>query len=290
MCLYIHKSLKFDVRDNIDIFNESVETLSSKFWIQQVSRNIKISKFRNIVITAAYLPPKRNNKLFKDFCKDFLNKQEISNKAAFLLGDFNLNALDYDTNEVVKNLFNLVFQNEFLPLIRKPTRITRTSATAIDHILTYKVLSYGIIKTGISDHFPVFTGFKTNETCSLEKTKSVKRGISSENIDTFKFLLENIKWDNILPAKSPDKAYETFYFIFSDFYGTAFPKRKFEIKNHDLQSPGITRGLQKSSKRMQRPYEKFLKKEQLKMKLYVRSISIYLKKLKTSYQRKLKLF
>ena len=140
MCLYIHKSLKFDVRDNIDIFNESVETLSSKFWIQQVSRNIKISKFRNIVITAAYLPPKRN-KLFKDFCKDFLNKQEISNKAAFLLGDFNLNALDYDTNEVVKNLFNLVFQNEFLPLIRKPTRITRTSATAIDHILTYKVLS-----------------------------------------------------------------------------------------------------------------------------------------------------
>ena len=201
-----------------------------------------------------------------------------------------MNALDYDTNEVVKNLFNLVFQNEFLPLIRKPTTITRTSATAIDHILTYKVLSYGIIKTGISDHFPVFTGFKTNETCSLEKTKSVKRGISSENIDTFKFLLENIKWDNILPAKSPDKAYETFYFIFSDFYGTAFPKRKFEIKNHDLQSPGITRGLQKSSKRMQRPYEKFLKKEQLKMKLYVRSISIYLKKLKTSYQRKLKLF
>ena len=105
------------------------------------NRYPEISKFRNILITAAYLPPKGNNKLFKDFCKD-LNKQEMSNKAAFLLGDFNLSALDYDTNEVVKNLFNLVFQNEFLPHIRRPTRITRTSATAIDHILTYKVLWY----------------------------------------------------------------------------------------------------------------------------------------------------
>ena len=45
----------------------------------------------------------------------------MSNKAAFLLGDFNLNASDYDTNEVVKNIFNLVFQNGFLPLIQIPT-------------------------------------------------------------------------------------------------------------------------------------------------------------------------
>ena len=53
---------------------------------------------------AAYLPPKGSNKLFKDFCKDFLNKPEMSNNAAILLGDFNLNALDYDTNKVVKKL------------------------------------------------------------------------------------------------------------------------------------------------------------------------------------------
>ena len=59
----------------------------------------------------------------------------MSNKAVFLLGDFNLNALDYDTNEVVKDLFNPVFQNGFLPIIQRPMRVTRTRATAIDHIL-----------------------------------------------------------------------------------------------------------------------------------------------------------
>ena len=50
----------------------------------------------------------------------------MSNKTIFLLGDFNLDALDYDTNEVVKNFFNLIFQNGFLPLIQRSTKITRT--------------------------------------------------------------------------------------------------------------------------------------------------------------------
>ena len=56
----------------------------------------------------------------------------------------------------------------------------------------------------------------------LKKKKIIKRDISSENIDTFKFLLENIKWDKVSPNYSPDKAYETLHFIFSDLYETAF--------------------------------------------------------------------
>ena len=146
------QSLKFNIRDDIDIFNESLETLPIE---------ILNKKSQNIVITAAYHPPKGNNKLIKDFCKDFLNKQERSDKAAFLLEDFNLNALDCNTNKVAKKIFNLVFQNGFLPLVQRPTRVTRTSATAIDHILTSRVLENkiqsGIMKTDISDHFPIFT-------------------------------------------------------------------------------------------------------------------------------------
>ena len=134
----------------------------------------------------------------------------------------------------------------------------------------------------------------TNETCSLGKTKSVKHDISSENIDTFKFLLENIKWDDILPVNSPDNAYETFYIIFSDLYDTAFPKREIEIKSQHLQSRCITRGLQKSSKRKQRLF--FLKKKRItenetKYKKYKYLFEKIEKKSKTSYyQRKLKLF
>ena len=107
--------------------------------METLSIEILNKKSRNIVITAANRPPKGNNELFKSTLKDFLNKQEMSNKAAFLLGDLNLNALDYDTDKIIKNFFNLVFQNGFLTIIQRPTRTTRTSATAIDHILTNRV-------------------------------------------------------------------------------------------------------------------------------------------------------
>ena len=83
----------------------------------------------------------------------------------------------------------------------------------------------------------MFTVLKTNETCSLEKTKFIKRDISSENIDTFKFLLENITWDKVLPYNSPDTAYETLHFIFSDLCDTTFPKREIKTKIQQLQSP-----------------------------------------------------
>ena len=118
----------------------------------------------------------------------------MSKKAAFFLGDFDLNSLDYHTKKVVKNFFYLVFQNRFLPFIQRPTRVSKTNATAIDYILTNTVLEIkiqsGIIKIDTGDGFPIFTVLKTNETYSLEKTKFIKRDTSSENIDTFKFLLK----------------------------------------------------------------------------------------------------
>ena len=60
----------------------------------------------------------------------------------------------------VKNFVSFAFQNSLIPLINKPTRVTRTNATAIDYIFTNAFLNnqieMEIIKTEISDHFPIF--------------------------------------------------------------------------------------------------------------------------------------
>ena len=46
------------------------------------------------------------------------------------------------------------------PMINPPTRIKKTSVTAIDHILTNTILDFevqsGIIKNDISDNFGIF--------------------------------------------------------------------------------------------------------------------------------------
>ena len=70
--------------------------------------------------------------------------------------------------------FNFIFQNGIFPVINRPTRVTKLSATVIDHILTNTIIDShiqsGIIKTDISDHFAVFYLIKTN----LEQT-NIKR-------------------------------------------------------------------------------------------------------------------
>ena len=56
-----------------------------------------------------------------------------------------------------KNFVELNFQSGLLLLVQKATRLTRTKAFAIDHIITDAILkgnmNSGIIKTKISDHF-----------------------------------------------------------------------------------------------------------------------------------------
>ena len=60
----------------------------------------------------------------------------------------------------VTNFVNFALQSSLIPLINKPSRVTRTNATAIDHILINALLNKQIeteiIKTEISDHFPIF--------------------------------------------------------------------------------------------------------------------------------------
>ena len=55
-----------------------------------------------------------------------------------------------------------------IPTINKPTHVTRNTARAIDHIITNTVISGiqhrpGIIKTDISDHFPIVPALNTCE-------------------------------------------------------------------------------------------------------------------------------
>ena len=63
---------------------------------------------------------------------------------------------------------NFAFQDSLIPLIHKPI-----NATVIDHILTNaflnKQIDKGIIKTEISDHFPIFL---ITDPITLGETKS----------------------------------------------------------------------------------------------------------------------
>ena len=87
------------------------------------------------------MPPNSSLKELKNSLKPIFDNIRRINKDLYLVGDFNINVLDYENNVKEKNVVNFAFQNSLIPLINKPTRITRTNATALDHILTNAFLN-----------------------------------------------------------------------------------------------------------------------------------------------------
>ena len=74
-----------------------------------------------------------------------------------------------------------------------------------------------IIKTDLSDHFPVVFAIKTNETTQRPVVKSTyKRSYCEKNIDKFKNTLHNRNWDDIQKIEDPNKAYKYFLDIFTN--------------------------------------------------------------------------
>ena len=77
-------------------------------------------------------------------------------------GDFNIDLLKYAKHTSTTEFINLLFSCNLFPLISKPTRITKTSATLIDNIYVTNNLTVthaDILYADISKHFPIYAIF-----------------------------------------------------------------------------------------------------------------------------------
>ena len=126
VCIFIHGSIKCKESKNLSISKTDSETLSIEIT----------NKTKNIVLILVYRPPNSSLKEFKNFLKPIFDNIRRNNKDFYLVGDFNINVLDYENNVKVKNYVDFAFQNSLMSLINKPTRVTKTNATAIDHSFT----------------------------------------------------------------------------------------------------------------------------------------------------------
>ena len=98
-----------------------------------------------------------------DFNCNYLNKllENISKeqKSIFLLGDFNVNPLNYNEHNQTNEFLDPLASNSFIPLILQPTRITSHSNTLIDNIFSHVLepnIILGYLKATISNHLPQF--------------------------------------------------------------------------------------------------------------------------------------
>ena len=93
-----------------------------------------------------------------------------------LTGDFNINLLDFDTNKKVQNFVNLMFRFGMISTINKPTRVTRQTASAIDHIITNSIMHTGFKSRIIKLTSPII--FQSSFVISiLPKRKILRRNL-----------------------------------------------------------------------------------------------------------------
>ena len=170
----------------------------------------------------------------------FLANSKTTDKTCFLVGDLNLNLIDYQSNAKVRNFVNLIFQHSLVPIVNKPTRVTKNNTTLIDYIITNSFTDQenlnGILKTDIFDHFPIFNISMKHGLDSDDKKVTIKkRIINAHSIQEFRDILSEVNSGNLFLISNPNDAYEYFLKVFSGIYDLAFP----------LQKPCMTKGLLK---------------------------------------------
>ena len=156
-------------------------------------------------------------------------------KPFHIAGDFNLNMLDHDKCSKVQNFLNLLYENGMIPTINKPTRITKKTATAIDHILTNQFINVNfkttIFKTDISDHFPVCFILSSKEKLVESKhTYVYKRVITDEATERFNQAFYETDWLEIGTCNNPSECYKLFLKKFPIIYENFFSKKKDKTK------------------------------------------------------------
>ena len=169
------------MKPDLSINNNDIESLTIE---------ILSDKKRNTLINILYRPSNDQIESFEHFLNNIFSKIKKSNKLFHIAGDFNLNLLDHDTNRKVQRFLNIDFS----------TRVTRKTATAIDHILpnsfTDTVFKTVISKSDISDHFPIcfMIPSSVKQTNNTKNNVIFKRVFDTESIELFKQKLYETSW------------------------------------------------------------------------------------------------
>ena len=71
-----------------------------------------------------------------NYLNSLLDKVSKEQKSVFLLGDFNVNLLNYNNHNPTNEFLDSLASNSFLPYILQPTKLTSHSKILMDNIFT----------------------------------------------------------------------------------------------------------------------------------------------------------
>ena len=149
--LYISNRLSYKPRFDLNIVKKN--------QVESTFIEIINTKKTNIVVGCIYKHPNMDVLEFNNHLNQMLEKVSKEQKQIFLLGDFNINLLNYNVHQPTNDFLDSLAFNSIIPYILQPTRFTSHSKTLIDNIFSNilsKEIIPGNLTATISDHLPQF--------------------------------------------------------------------------------------------------------------------------------------
>ena len=245
--LYVSKELSFIRRRDLEQSDDGIESC----WIE-----IMRKKQKNVVVGCVYRHPSKDCTNLHAILKDQLCNLNNKGKEVFVLGDININFLNYNRDIQTSDYLDMLLGLGYMPLITKATRITDHTATLIDHIYTnvpQKTTKAGICLADISDHLPVFCTVANRLPLSQE-TKHF-RDFSHFNKDLFLNDLEAIDFNNLV-NEDVNQSMNNVISVLKSLSDKHAPARKLSNnKRKQSAKPWISNAILKSIKRRQKLFK-----------------------------------
>ena len=208
VAIYCHEGMNYSSRDDLKGNNEAI-------WIE-----LHCTKCKPLIIGCIYRPPSQP---IDEFLTDVDNSlQRVNNRhAKVLLGDFNVDSLKKSRmdSSLMRKLRQTTENYDLEQIISSPTRITENSSTLIDMIFTnekHRIVSFGILHLGLSDHSLVYCVCKSGVPHALSRTIEY-RSYKNYNKDAFIKDLQQVPWNALLESTdSIDNAVISWNNLFSD--------------------------------------------------------------------------
>ena len=154
VAIFLKRGISYQNRNDLEYMGDLYESV-----FIEIDKDA-FSKDKNVIIGVIYRPPGTDLEIFNEHISISLNKLKNEHKFCYLMGDYNVNLLNYSKHRETTDFVDALHSNSFVSLINRPTRVNGDSATLIDNIFTNCFSNIHdtfqcLIQTDISDHFPI---------------------------------------------------------------------------------------------------------------------------------------
>lgn len=214
VAIFVHNRFKTKPRDDIGIL--SIPNVLEMCAVELVS-------ITNIVIIALYRPAGPLTDDFFNILNALFDVLSREDKFIVIGGDFNVDVL-VDA-PVQRAFFDLIHSNNLNVTIDVPTRITPTSSSCIDNIITnlpFDLYNSRCIEFNLSDHYSQLLTVHT--TVDIKSNPFIfKRKFCVNSIVLFNNYLARETWLAVYECNCPDTAFSKFIDIFKYYTDICFP-------------------------------------------------------------------